>query len=203
MSTVAGDEFGAALRDELLFLVASDDLAASVIARYHARRRVGFSCAAALGTVLAGLGVLLGLVSSTGHTSPAELRLSSYQLRLPDRYHVTNTSPAISAGSQQKVMAAVGSDGRCVSMQLTSPFRLRPSGLGPSGDPNVPQGAPEVAVGSYHAWLTQDGCGLRGPDHGLVFEMAAADGQIQDLMIESSGLSQAAFISLVSANLSS
>jgi hypothetical protein len=201
MSTVGGDEFGAALRDELLFLVASDDLAVSVIARYHKRRRVGVSCAAALGTVLAGAGVLLGLVSST--PTPAELRLSSYQLRLPDRYHVTNTSPAISADSQQKMMAAVGSDGRCVSMQLTSAFRLEPSGPGPSGDPNVPPGAPEVAVGRYHAWLTQDGCGLRGPDHGLVFEMAAAGGQIQDLMIESSGLSQAAFISLVSANLSS
>jgi hypothetical protein len=198
MSTVEGDEFRTALRNELLFLIASDDLAASVIARYHTRRRVGFSGAAALGVVLAGLGVLLGLMSSAGPTSPAELRLSSYQLTLPDRYHVTNTSAAISAGSQQKMMAAVGSDGRCVSMQLTAPFRL-----GTFGDPNVPQGAPEVAVGGYHAWLTQDGCGSRGPDHGLVFEMAAADGRIQDLMIESSGLSQDAFIALVSANLSS
>lgn len=198
MSTAGGDELRAALRDELLFLVASDDLAASVIARHHARRRRGRFCAVALGVVLAGLGVLLGLVSSPGHTGPAELRLSSYRLRLPNRYHVTNTSPAISAGSQQKVMAAVGSDGRCVSMQLTVPFRL-----GPAGDPNIPRGAPEVTVGAYHAWLTQDGCGSRSPQHGLVFEMAAPDGQIQDLMIGSSGLSQAAFISLISANLSS
>jgi hypothetical protein len=198
MSTAGGDELRVGLRDELLFLVASEDLAASVIARHHASRRRGRFCAALGVTLLAGLGVLLGLVSSPGHTGPAELRLASYQLRLPDRYHVSNTSPVISAGSQQKVMAAVGSDGRCVSMQLTAPFRL-----GPAGDPNIPRGAPEVAVGAYRAWLSQDGCGSRGPQHGLVFEMAAPDGQIQDLLIESSGLSQAAFISLVSANLSS
>jgi hypothetical protein len=198
MSTAGGDELRVALRDELLFLVAGDDLAASVIARHRASRRRGRSCVAALGVVLAGLGVLLGLVSSPGHAGPAELRLASYRLKLPDLYHVMNTPPAISAGSQQKVMAAVGSDGRCVSMQLTAPFRF-----GPAGDPNIPRGAPEVAVGAYHAWLTQDGCGSRSPQHGLVFEMAAPDGQIQDLLIGSSGLSQAAFISLVSANLSS
>jgi hypothetical protein len=198
MSTAGGDELRLALRAELHYLVASDDLAASVIARCHASRRHGLSCAAALGAVLAGLGVLLGLVGSPGHTGRAELRLSSYLLRLPDQYQVTNAPAAISAGSQQKVMATVGSDGRCVAMQLTAPFRL-----GPTGDPNIPPGAPEVAVGAYRAWLTQDGCGLRGPQHGLVFEMAAHDGQIQDLMIESSGLSQAAFISLVSTDLSS
>lgn len=198
MSAADGDEFGVALRAELLFLVASDDLAASAIARYRASRRRGRSLAAVGVTLLAGLGVLLSLVTSPGQTGPAELRLSSYRLTLPDRYHVTTTSPAISAGSQQKMMAAVGADGRCVSMQLTAPFRL-----GAATDPNIPRGAPEVAVGGYRAWLTRDGCGPRGPQHGLVFEMAAPDGQIQDLLIGSSGLSQAAFISLVSANLSS
>jgi hypothetical protein len=198
VSTGGGDELRAALRDELLFLVASDDCVASVVARYHASRRRRRCCAAIGVTLLAGLAVLVGLVSSPGGSGPAELRLSSYRLRLPDRYQVTNTSPVISADSQQHMMAAVGSDGRCVSMQLTGPFRL-----GPAGDPNIPRGAPEVAVGAYHAWLTQGGCGSRDPQYGLVFEMAAAGGRIQDLMIESSGLTRAAFISLVSANLSS
>jgi hypothetical protein len=198
MSTADGDELRLALRAELRNLVASDDLATSVIARYHASRRRGLSCAAVVGALLAGLGVLLGLVISPGHTGPAELQLSAYRLRLPDRYHFTNMTAAVPASSQRKVMAAVGSDGRCVSMQLTAPFRP-----GQTGDPNIPRGAPEVAVGAYHAWLTQDGCGSRGPQHGLIFEMAAPDSQIQDLLIESSGLSQAAFISLVAANLSS
>ena len=199
MSAADGDVLRLALRAELHGLVASDDLAASVIVRYRASRRRRLSCISALAVMLlAGLGVLLGLVSSPGHTGPDELQLSSYRLRLPDRYHVTTTAPVISAGSQQKVMAAVGSDGRCVAMQLTAPFRP-----GPAGDPNIPRGAPEVTVGAYRGWLTQDGCGSRRPQHGLVFEMAAPAGQIQDLMIESSGLSQAAFISLVSANLSS
>jgi hypothetical protein len=198
VSAAGGDELRAALRDELLFLAAGDDLVASVIARYHAGRRRRRSCAALGVTLLAGLAVLLGLVGSPGGTGPAELRLSSYRLKLPDRYQITNTSPVISANSQQDVMAAVGSDGRCVSMQLTAPFRP-----GPAGDPNIPRGARKVAVGAYHAWLTQGGCGSRDPQYGLVFEMAAPDGRIQDLMIESSGLSQAAFITLVSANLSS
>jgi hypothetical protein len=199
VSATDADVFRIALRAELHDIVASDDLAVWVIARYHQSRRRRLSWSSALGAVLlAGLGVLLSLVISPGHARPPELQLSSYRLRLPDRYHVTTTSPDISAGSQQKVMAAVGSDGRCVAMSLTAPFRL-----GPAGDPNIPRDAPEVTVGAYRAWLTRDGCGVRGPQYGLVFEMAAPAGQIHDLLIESSGLSRAAFISLVSENLSS
>jgi hypothetical protein len=199
VSSADGDVFGRALRAELRDIEAGEDLAASVIARYRTSRRRRLSVAGSAAAVfLAGLAALLTLVVLPGQPGTAELRLSSYRLTLPDRYRVTTPSSAIPAGSQQKVMAAVGSDGRCVAMSLTAPFRP-----GPDGDPNIPRDASPVSVGSYRAWLTGQGCGAHGPQYGLVFEMAAAGGRIQDLTIESSGLSRAAFISLVAANLSS
>jgi hypothetical protein len=198
VSTADSDAFRLALQAELHDIVASDDLAVSVIAHYRKSRRRRLSLAGSMGAILLmGLVVMLSLVIIPGHAGTAELQLASYRLTLPDRYHVTTASPAISGGSQQKVMAAVGSDGRCVAMTLTAPFRP-----GPGGDRNIPRDASAVTVGPYRAWLTGEGCGVHGPQYGLVFEMAAPAGRIQDLTIESSGLSRAAFISLVTANLS-
>jgi hypothetical protein len=87
-----------------------------------------------------------------------------------------------------------------------------PTTSGSRGDPNIPTGAKEVAVGSYHAWLVP--VGYWGPAYvpphsakprvqGRVIEVSTPGGQIQDLVIGSSGLQQAALILLVPNNLSS
>jgi hypothetical protein len=197
----AEDELRLALRAELRDVVACDGLAATVIARYRRGRRRRVTGAAALGTVMVGIGVVLGVTGALGGPSPVQLHVSSYTLTLPDRYHLARPPEPISPASQQKVAAAAAADGRCVSMQLTAPFSP-----GATGDPNIRRGAPEVTVGPYHAWLIPGGCSTHIPldrQHRLVIEMSAPHGQIQDLVIGASGLSPAALTALVARNLSS
>jgi hypothetical protein len=92
---------------------------------------------------------------------------------------------------------AAASSGGCVIMLLTSPFSTRGT-----GDPYIPRGARQVRLGRYRAWLVPPGYSRPGDGAGLVIEGAAPDRRVQDLVIGSSGLSQAALVSLVSANLS-
>ena len=202
MAISAEDEFRLALRAEVSDVVASDSLAATVIARHRRsrRRRRRAAGSLTLGTAIAGIGVLLGATGAPG-PRPVQLHVSSYTLTLPGRYHLARPAQPISAASQHKVAAAAAADGRCVSMQLTAPFSP-----GTTGDPDIPRGAPEVTVGPYHAWLIPGGCSTRIPlsrQHQLVIEMSAPHGQIQDLVIGASGLSPAALTALVARNLSS
>jgi hypothetical protein len=71
---------------------------------------------------------------------------------------------------------------------------------GPAGhqaDPNVPRGATEITVGHGRAWLVPGAQGRAA----LVVAGDAAGGQVRDLVIGASGLSQAALVSLVSDGL--
>ncbi len=231
MSVDPGEQLRFALESELCDLVASDDLAALVIARHGARRQRR-AAAAALCVALAGIGVPLGLMSAPTRSGPVELRLASYVLKLPHRYHlsegkatpcaVVQAASPVDTGSttdpgesplsvdQPKIAAAATSAGGCVLMMITASFT--PAAPGSKGDPNIPPGAKQVAVGMYQAWLVP--VGYWGPPYvpphsakprveGLVIEVRTPGRQIQDLVIGSSGLSRAALISLVSNNLSS
>jgi hypothetical protein len=211
------DEFSlrTGLEIELDDVVPGDGLADVIITRYRRGRRRRVAGAIGLVMVVAGLGVPLGLGASTppdpGHTV---LRLAAYTLTLPGQYQLVaaRSAPCRPRGSgtvtsthQQPglgMAAAAGPSGRCIVLMLTPPFRPTASGSG--GDPNIPPGARGIGVGHYHAWLIPGGSGRPG---GITLLIEGATrgggtGQIQDLVINSTGLSQAALVSAVSAGLS-
>jgi len=212
VSIHADDEFNLrlALESELDHVTPRDGLADLVIARYRKGRRRRFVGVFGLFVVFAGIGVPIGVAGASGGTSarsgPVALRLGSYTLTLPDRYHQSDASTApCAAGAvpeprpaagQQNTVAAVASSGVCVMMILMPPSSPR------RADPNVPRGAKEVTVGRYRAWLAPRGYVPAGDGAALLVEGDAASGQIRDLVIGASGLSQAALVSLVSAGLS-
>jgi hypothetical protein len=211
------DEFSlrTGLEFELGDVMPSDGLADEIITRYRRGRRRRMAGAISLVIVFAGIGVPLGLRASTPH-GPAHtvLRLAAYTLILPGQYQlvaarsascrprVSGTVPDAAPGQQAgpDMAAAADPSGHCIVLLLTPPFRPRAAGNG--GDPNVPPGARGVTAGHYHAWLIPAGYGQQPGGATLVVEGVTQAGQIQDLVISSTGLSRAALISVVSAGLS-
>jgi hypothetical protein len=170
--------------------------------------------AGAIGLVIvfAGIGVPLGLgVSAPPDPGHTVLHVAAYTLILSGQYHLvtagsapcrppgTGTVPGAAApGNPQAgpdVAVAADHFGHCIVLLLTPPFRPEASGSG--GDPNIPPGAQGLTAGHYRAWLTQRGHGVT-----LVIEGAPRAGRVQDLVIDSTGLSRAALVSAVSAGLS-
>ena len=197
MSIHADDEFNLrlALDSELDDVTPHAGLADLVIARYRKSRRRRFAGVVGLFVVFVGIGVPAGIASTSGgapdgaagRSGPVALRLGSYTLTLPDRYHLgdARTAPcATGAGAGQEVAAVA--PGVCVLM-----FFMPPTVPGRAG-PDVPRGATEVTVGRYRAWLVPS-----GDEPALVIE-----GDGRDLVISASGLPRSALVSLVSAGLS-
>jgi hypothetical protein len=188
------DEFNLrlAMMSELDDVTPRDGLADLVIARYRKSRRRRFAGVVGLFVVFAGIGVPIGVASTSGGTAarsgPVALRLGSYTLTLPDRYHLSDarTAPCATGAGAGQETAAVAS-GVCVIM-----FFLPPASPGRAG-PNLPRDAEQVTVGRYRAWVNppaSDGTAL----------VIEADGR--DLVIRASGLSRPALVSLVSSGLS-
>ena len=204
------------------------------IGRSHRGLVVGAAVAAAVAAIGLPLHLAIGPASLVGRAHharvPVELQLASYRLRLPGGYNVsggrsaacvvevqasapvspTPLRPTSSplAPAQPRIAQATSSAGGCVLMLLTPPFRPRSKVA--DGDPNVPLGAEEVTVGTYHAWLMPPGYwqpyssdGKPVEENGLVIESPAGDGEIRDLVIGCTGLSCARFVSLVATGLSS
>jgi hypothetical protein len=179
------------------------------------------------------VGALLGLTGwRTGARDASgrvELQLASYRLALPGGYHlrgagsapcvdeVQASMPALPAteptaasplaAAKPRVAEAATAAGGCVLMLLTAPFSPFP---GQDGDPNIPPGSHEVAVGPYRAWLMPRGHwqpyaadGRPVAENGLVVQDAVGNGQVRDLVIGCTGLSRAALVSLVAKGLSS
>jgi hypothetical protein len=214
VSSYANDEFSLslALESELDDVTPRDGLAALVIARHRKGLRRRFASVFGLFVVFAGIGVPIGVAGTSGPSEslgslgsarpgPVALRLGSYTLMLPDRYHLTDAAAAPCAATAvprrrlaEGQQAAAATSGVCIQMFLTSPF-------GPGqADPNVPPGAKKVTVGRYRAWLTPRGYAPAGDEAALLIAGGAAPGR--DLVIGASGLSQSALVSLVSAGLS-
>jgi hypothetical protein len=202
VSIHADDEFNLrlALDGELDDVTPRAGLADLVIARYRKGRRRRFAGVVGLFVVFVGIGVPAGIASTSGgapdgaaaRPGPVELRLGSYTLTLPGRYHLSDarTAPcATGAGAVREIAAAA--PGVCVLM-----FFLPPAGPGRPG-PGVPRGAAEVTVGPYRAWLAPPGYVPSGDGAALVIE-----GEGRDLVIGASGLPRSALVSLVSAGLS-
>ena len=207
MSIHADDEFNLrlSLMSELDDVTPGDGLADLVIARYRRGRRRRFAGVFGLFVVFAGIGVPIGVASASGGTptrsGPVVLRLGSYTLALPDRYHLTdvNASPCAAgaaaaarpAGEEHGTAVAAASSGVCILMFL-APL----SGSG-RADPNVPRDAKPLTVGHHRAWLAPRGYSPVGDGTALVIE-----GDSRDLVIGASGLPRSALVSLVSAGLS-
>ena len=119
MSIHADDEFNLrlALDGELDDVTPRAGLADLVIARYRKGRRRRFAGVVGLFVVFVGIGVPAGIASTSGgapdgaagRPGPVALRLGSYTLTLPGRYHLSDarTAPcATGAGAVQEVAAA-------------------------------------------------------------------------------------------------
>ncbi len=201
MSIHADDEFNLrlALDSELDDVTPRAGLANLVITRYRKGRRRRFAGVVGLFVVFVGIGVPAGIASTSGGApegaGPVPLRLGSYTLTLPDRFHLTDakTAPCATGAGAARETAAIAS-GVCVLMFFMPP--ASPGQDGQSGQ-DVPRGAREVTVGRYRAWLAPSGYVPSGDGTALVIE-----GEGQDLVIGASGMSRSALVSLVSAGLS-
>jgi hypothetical protein len=201
VSIHADDEFNLrlALMSELDDVTPRAGLADLVITRHRKGRRRRFAGVVGLFVVFVGIGVPVGIASTSGGApdgaGPVPLRLGSYTLTLPDRFHLTDakTAPCATGAGAARETAAVAS-GVCVLMFFMSPASPRQAGQ------DVPRGAREVTVGRYRAWLAPRGYAPAGDGAALLIAGGAAPGR--DLVIGASGLSQPALVSLVSAGLS-
>jgi hypothetical protein len=135
VSIQADDEFNLrlALMSELDDVAPRDELAHLVIARHRKVRRLRFAGVCGLFVVFAGIGVPIGIASTSGgapaKAGPAEtaLRLGTYTLTLPGQYHPSGTDAAPCAaatqppaGSVTEEVAAVTS-GVCILMFIAPP----------------------------------------------------------------------------------
>jgi hypothetical protein len=206
VSIHADDEFNLklALDSELDDVTPRAGLADLVITRYRKGRRRRFAGVVGLFVVFVGIGVPVGIATTSGSAADGAatrsgpvLRLGSYTLTLPDRYHLSDTkaAPCATGAGAARETAAVAS-GVCVLM-----FFLPPAGPGPAGQ-DVPRGARLINVGRYRAWFAPPGYLLSGDGPALVPTALVVERDDQDLVIGASGLSRSALVSLVSAGLS-
>ena len=142
MSIHADDEFNLklALMSELDDIVSQpgDELAGLVIARHRKVRRLRFAGVCGLFVVFAGIGVPIGIASTSGgtpaKTAPGQttLRLGEYTLTLPGEYHLTDASAAPCAAVPQpahpEAEAAAVTSGVCIVMFLAPSGYTPPKG---------------------------------------------------------------------------
>ena len=197
MSIHPDDEFNlrTALGSELDDVVPRDGLAGVIIARYRRDRRRRVAGAVSLAIVFAGIGVPLGLAIVPGGTAQG-LRLAPYTLQLPGQYHraaamsapcgpaAAGRSSAGHGPASRNMIAATSASGACILMLLAAP--------------SLPRGARAATLGRYHAWLIPHGYWQTSG----AFLIVQGVTKSQDLVINSTGLSQSALESVISAGLS-
>jgi hypothetical protein len=135
VSIHADDEFNLrlALMSELDDVAPGDELAGLVIARHRKVRRLRFAGVCGLFVVFAGIGVPIGIASTSGGT-PAKtaLRLGEYTLTLPGEYHLTAADAAPCADVPQpahpEAEAAAVTSGVCIVMFIAPSGYTPPKG---------------------------------------------------------------------------
>jgi hypothetical protein len=133
VSIQADDEFNLrlALMSELDDVAPRDELAHLVIARHRKVRRLRFAGVCGLFVVFAGIGVPIGMATTSGGTpakeGPVALRLGSYTLTLPGEYHPGDAASAPCAAVPQPRSAvpveetAAITSGVCILMFIAPP----------------------------------------------------------------------------------
>jgi hypothetical protein len=135
VSIHADDEFNLklALMSELDDVAPGDELAGLVIARHRKVRRLRFAGVCGLFVVFAGIGVPIGIASTSGGT-PAKtaLRLGEYTLTLPGEYHLTDAGAApctaVPQPAHPEAEAAAVTSGVCIVMFLAPAGYTPPKG---------------------------------------------------------------------------
>jgi hypothetical protein len=175
VSIHADDEFNLrlALMSELDDVVPRDELAGLVLARHRKVRRLRFAGVCGLFVVFAGIGVPIGIASTSGGTpakeGPVALRLGSYTLTLPGEYHPSDAAAAPCAAVPQPRSQAPVEEAAAVTSGVCIVMFLAPSGYAP------PKAGSTVVIKE----------------------------QSQDLVIGATGLSRSRLDSLVSSGLRS
>ena len=142
MSIHADDEFNLrlALMSELDDVVPRDELAGLVIARHRKVRRLRFAGVCGLFVVFAGIGVPIGIASTSGGAPAKEgpvapanvaLRLGSYTLTLPGEYHPSDAGAAPCAAVPQPRSAAPVEEAAAVTSGVCILMFLAPPGYTP------------------------------------------------------------------------
>ena len=141
MSIHADDEFNLklALMSELDDMVSQpgDELAGLVIARHRKVRRLRFAGVCGLFVVFAGIGVPIGIASTSGgtpaKTAPAKttLRLGEYTLTLPGEYHLSDVGSAPCAAVPQPAHPEAEAEAAAVTSGVCIVMFLAPSGYTP------------------------------------------------------------------------
>jgi hypothetical protein len=133
VSIQAVEEFNLrlALMSELDDVAPRDELAHLVIARHRKVRRLRFAGVCGLFVVFAGIGVPIGMATTSGGTpakeGPVALRLGSYTLTLPGEYHPGDAASAPCAAVPQPRSAvpveetAAITSGVCILMFIAPP----------------------------------------------------------------------------------
>jgi hypothetical protein len=137
VSIHADDEFNLrlALMSELDDVVPRDDLAGLVLARHRKVRRLRFAGVCGLFVVFAGIGVPIGIASTSGgapaKSGPVALRLGSYTLTLPGEYHPSDAAAAPCAAVPQPRSAVPVEEAAAVTSGVCIVMFLAPSGYTP------------------------------------------------------------------------
>lgn len=128
MSIQADDEFNLrlALMSELDDVAPRDELAGLIITRHRKVRRLRIAGVCGLFVVFAGIGVPIGMATTSGGTpakeGPVALRLGSYTLTLPGEYHPGDAAAAPCAAVPQPAASveetAAVTSGVCIVMFL-------------------------------------------------------------------------------------
>jgi hypothetical protein len=133
------DEFNLrlALISELDDVVPRDELAGLVLARHRKVRRLRFAGVCGLFVVFAGIGVPVGIATTSGGT-PAKvarpqvaLRLGSYTLTLPGEYHASDAAAAPCAAVPPPRPAASVEEAAAITSGVCIVMFLAPAGYTP------------------------------------------------------------------------
>jgi hypothetical protein len=139
VSIHADDEFNLrlALMSELDDIVpgSRDELAGLIITRHRKVRRLRFAGVCGLFVVFAGIGVPIGIASTSGSApvkeGPVALRLGSYTLTLPGDYHPSDAGAAPCAAVPQPRSAAPVEEAAAVTSGVCILMFLAPPGYTP------------------------------------------------------------------------
>ena len=201
-----------------------DGSGAPVSPRRGRKRLLAAGALAAAVAVGVAVPLALGAAGSSARSAGdvTTLHLAAFSLRLPASYHHVSSVPVtcypgvwvgyvLPAGSatptlptppnEPGIVAAVDQAGGCVAIGLTNSYTP-----GAAGAPFVaarPNATQPVQVDGYQGWVgTREDVAAGNPQVVMDLTIPTPGGQVQDLLVGATGISQAQLVSIVSSGLS-